>query len=658
MRTTYRRLLVLALAGLAAIPSASLAFGTSPTPHPFDAVLPPINEGALMMQGSRYRAIAGSNSQYFIEGKRLNYIKRGSPSDVLETFGLVLEDAWAPTTRGYLDGRGLPHCLDCSSRFDTRSMKVVRSHTIPDSNHSAVLTRDGRVFLLPSQGDGAPRQIDEGVGQLTFELFRLPSSDYLLLYIKADRRLIETRISPTTLQVTGSRTVMTLPSQVHNPKLVTVFTNSGVQYSACGIDPGLTVYCTGVLRVRQSSSTSSSSIEVLERTTGAHYMGSNILHFDPARNSIIGQAMNTSGQWFRVGSAEAYSAGGAYVTYTDFRGLTYEETIPDNRKAEVDVAAASRPSVAVSYTRGGSPKLYAVAPNRQMYSRQNQLGSWYGWNSEPGSYLVSKPVVAVRRDVTDWNYQGDVFYVGGDRGVYYMRTTDRVTFALGGVKTSNPSAVSWGGNRLDVFVRGTDDGLWHRGTDDTTNWFGWERVAGNVAGDPVAVSWGPMRLDIFYRGTDNALWQAWWDGSWHSRSFGGYVVGEPSVISYGPGHLDVFYRGGDNALWHGWSRDGTNQFGWESLSGVLTSSPVAVARSANQLDVFVRGADGALWRCTWAGAGWSWHGHGGYIEEGPFAAEATFDRYGLEVFYKGADWNLWRHSWNNGWKAENFGLFE
>jgi hypothetical protein len=27
----------------------------------------------------------------------------------------------------------------------------------------------------------------------------------------------------------------------------------------------------------------------------------------------------------------------------------------------------------------------------------------------------------------------------------------------------------------------------------------------------VAVSWGPDRLDIFVKGTDNALYHKWWD---------------------------------------------------------------------------------------------------------------------------------------------------
>ena len=34
--------------------------------------------------------------------------------------------------------------------------------------------------------------------------------------------------------------------------------------------------------------------------------------------------------------------------------------------------------------------------------------------------------------------------------------------SLGGIITSNPTAVSWGANRIDVFARGTDSAMWHR----------------------------------------------------------------------------------------------------------------------------------------------------------------------------------------------------
>jgi len=73
---------------------------------------------------------------------------------------------------------------------------------------------------------------------------------------------------------------------------------------------------------------------------------------------------------------------------------------------------------------------------------------------------------------------------------------------LGGVSHYEPGAVSWGPNRLDVFVVGTDAAVYHMySNDDSNTWYpagnNWERVGGNAASAPSVVSWGPDRLDVF-----------------------------------------------------------------------------------------------------------------------------------------------------------------
>jgi hypothetical protein len=58
-------------------------------------------------------------------------------------------------------------------------------------------------------------------------------------------------------------------------------------------------------------------------------------------------------------------------------------------------------------------------------------------------------------------------------------------------------------------------------------------LGGELQGKPTVVSWGPNRIDIFVKGTDNALWHKAWDGSnWTSyESLGGVYKGEPAVVS-------------------------------------------------------------------------------------------------------------------------------
>jgi len=80
--------------------------------------------------------------------------------------------------------------------------------------------------------------------------------------------------------------------------------------------------------------------------------------------------------------------------------------------------------------------------------------------------------------------------------------------SLGGVLTSAPSVSSWSSGRLDTFVRGTDNALWHKWFQN--GWSGWESLGGVLTSAPGAVSWGSNRIDVLARGTDNAMWHKWW----------------------------------------------------------------------------------------------------------------------------------------------------
>ena len=79
--------------------------------------------------------------------------------------------------------------------------------------------------------------------------------------------------------------------------------------------------------------------------------------------------------------------------------------------------------------------------------------------------------------------------------------------------SSNPTAVSWGPNRIDVFVRGTDNAVYTKAW-NVSKWTDYVGLGGAFMSGPAVASWGANRLDVFGRGTDNALWHKWWDGSW------------------------------------------------------------------------------------------------------------------------------------------------
>jgi hypothetical protein len=226
---------------------------------------------------------------------------------------------------------------------------------------------------------------------------------------------------------------------------------------------------------------------------------------------------------------------------------------------------------------------------------------------------------------------------------------------LGGVFTESPAVCSWGSNRLDVFVRGTNTHLMHRWYNGV--WSTWQDLGGVIAAgsSPAAVSWGPNRIDTFVRGQDNELWHMYWNGSaWVGfEKLGGVFTGSPTVCSWGTGRLDVFVRGTNTHLMHKWYNPDNGLWStWQDLGGVIAagSSPAAVSWGSNRIDVFVRGQDNELWQMSWNGSAWvGFTKLGGVFTESPAVCSWASGR--LDVFVRGTNTHL-MHRWYNGaWSA-------
>jgi hypothetical protein len=156
----------------------------------------------------------------------------------------------------------------------------------------------------------------------------------------------------------------------------------------------------------------------------------------------------------------------------------------------------------------------------------------------------------------------------------------------GGLALETPYAVSWGPNRIDVFVRGSDHNVWIDSTDDAgTNWTGWNFL-GRGPSTTVdayavsAVSWGPNRLDLFTEESAQLYYKAWngtnWSpgqtDTWQNLGYiptAGFVYGYPPLpVSWGPNRIDLFvYSVG--VVSHKWTNDGVSwgpsQTTWENL---------------------------------------------------------------------------------------------
>ena len=252
-------------------------------------------------------------------------------------------------------------------------------------------------------------------------------------------------------------------------------------------------------------------------------------------------------------------------------------------------------------------------------------------------------------DVSSWAPgRLDLFVRGSDNALWHCPFFGSWSSweSLGTFITSDPAAVSWQKGRIDVFARGGDNALWHKWHSKGNGWSGWESLGGVLTSGPAVCSWAAKRLDVFVRGTDNALWHRWYDNGWSSwESLGGILTSDPAAVSWSAGRIDVFARGDDNGLWHLWY-DGRWSV-WESLGGGLSSGPAAGSWAPGRLDVFARGLDDALWHKGYDG-GWSgWESLGGKLAADP--AAVSWGRGRIDVIARGPDDVLRRRHFDVEW---------
>ena len=286
---------------------------------------------------------------------------------------------------------------------------------------------------------------------------------------------------------------------------------------------------------------------------------------------------------------------------------------------------------------------------------------WSGpYAIRPDGVVVSSPDAAAVRGAE----RVDVV-VRGTNGFYwtYWTGTGWTGWAPLGSPSSgadgDPAVVSWAPGRLDVFVRGANDGkLWQKFTDNGgASWSDWLKPVGDdgvLASAPEVSSRDRGLLDVFVRGTDGNVYQRWWDGGrwndfWvsHGQPPSG-TKGEPGTASQDVGHSDLFVRGGDDKLWQrAW-----NGQGWSSWfqpvgnNGTLASPPEATSWGPGNLLVFVRGTDNGMYALRYSGSWGGWTrigGLGDVTENTPGATSRGPNRY--DMFVRGTDskvWQLWQ----------------
>jgi spore germination protein YaaH len=280
---------------------------------------------------------------------------------------------------------------------------------------------------------------------------------------------------------------------------------------------------------------------------------------------------------------------------------------------------------------GGAPELWNLLTSKFAVPSN--------WSSLGGS--ISSGVSAASWGQT----RLDLFVRGTDNAIYHRWWNSNGWYDwenLGGVATSAPAAVAWGSGRLDLFVRGTDNALYHRGWNGA--WGDWESLGGGLSSGATVASWGANRLDVFVQGTDNQLWHKAWNGSYWSEwdPQGGRFLAAPSAVSWAPGRIDVFALGtGTNLVHHAWI--GTYWGGWDSLAGPISSGPAVASCAPGHLDVFALGSDAALLQLGYRGSWGGWSRIGGNWTSDP-GAICRPGKTTVDIFERGQDHSAWESS--------------
>lgn len=237
----------------------------------------------------------------------------------------------------------------------------------------------------------------------------------------------------------------------------------------------------------------------------------------------------------------------------------------------------------------------------------------------------------------------------------------------------NPAVTTWGTNRLDIFARDSTGQVWHTCWREDANrsnasWCGWESIGGVTAtSDASAVSWAPNRIDVFVRDSNNAFrhqycsgvcygnWAAQWEN--HSTPPGTTFDSRPSLVSSDANSLDVFGVGANRNLYHRfWNGTSWNPSSppWEFLGpydvGLFpTRAPAVASWTRNRWDVFVVNANWNSRHLPYDSGLQTWEDHGGVFTSE--LAEISWGPNRLDVFGRGqadaqGNYSIWWQYWN------------
>jgi hypothetical protein len=277
--------------------------------------------------------------------------------------------------------------------------------------------------------------------------------------------------------------------------------------------------------------------------------------------------------------------------------------------------------------------VFVVGHNEGIYtSGQTGGGAWEDWHPIGDPAAGNKvPHRSVVTPVSSNPGRVDVFVVGHNGGIY----TSGRTGAAGGWEPWHPigdpaaghnvptnsivSAVSAAPGRIDVFVVGTNGGIYTSGQTSGGAWEAWHPIGDPAAGHDVptrspvtAVSREPGRIDIFVVGKNRGIYTSGRSGgapweAWHpvGNPAAGHVVPHRSTVwpvSRDAGRIDLFVVGDNGGIytsgqtggggWETWGPVGDPAAGHTVPPGTVVG---AVSPVRGAIDLFVVGTNGGIY---------------------------------------------------------------
>ena len=313
------------------------------------------------------------------------------------------------------------------------------------------------------------------------------------------------------------------------------------------------------------------------------------------------------------GAAQGPSVGGAKQAL----GAPLPGTWTNWQKLELPVGVGTEKSPAISSRGNGTFDVFVLGTDNNIYMRSYAYGGFGPWanlgGAPAGLTFVSGPD-AVSSDANSF-----AVVAMADNGHYFLNTwTDASGSAVmsgwkqimgkGLTNGPGPGISSFGPGRLAIYGFGPDSQTWESRQDPAAEWgWSWPESLGSPQNAPLAssvtsVSWNSNKVDLFVRGSDNSLWTRGWDGTgWNPqndwRKLGGQFTSGFGAASWGFGHLDVFGVGADSQLYQIQYNSGWSAFmPVEAPFGLAgDSAPDAVSSGRGRIDLIVRGSDNQPW---------------------------------------------------------------